>query len=44
MAPRNNKNYQTYDFADFSYLAQIDKIEAILFRCKYETSKNNWQI
>lgn len=40
----NNKNYQTYDFADFSYLAQIDKIEAILFRCKYETSKNNWQI
>lgn len=40
----NNKNYQTYDFADFSYLAQIDKIEAILFRCKYETSKNNWKI
>ncbi|MBQ9680077.1 MAG: hypothetical protein IJV48_05295 [Ruminococcus sp.] len=40
----NNKNYQTYDFADFSYLAQIDGIEAILFRCKYETSKNNWQI
>lgn len=39
-----NDNYQTYDFSDFAYLAQIDKIEAILFKCKYETSENNWQI
>ena len=39
-----NENYQTYDFSDFAYLAQIDKIEAILFKCKYETEKNNWQI
>lgn len=39
-----NNNYQTYDFSDFAYLAQIDKIEAILFKCKYETEKNNWQI
>lgn len=36
----NNKNYQTYDYADFSYLAQIEDIEAILFRCK-DTSNDN---
>ncbi|MEE1017464.1 MAG: hypothetical protein U0L27_07330 [Ruminococcus sp.] len=39
-----NKNYQTYDFSDFNYLAKIPDIEAILFRCKYETSKSSWQI
>ena len=39
-----NKNYQTYDFSDFNYLAKINDIESILFRCKYETSKNNWRI
>ena len=39
-----NNNYQTYDFSDFAYLAQIENIEAILFRCKYETSKSSWQI
>lgn len=39
-----NDNYQTYDYSDFAYLAQIEDIEAILFKCKYETSKNNWQI
>lgn len=35
-----NSNYQTYDYADFSYLAQIKDIEAIMFRCK-ETTNNN---
>lgn len=39
-----NDNFQTYDFSDFAYLAQIENIEAILFRCKYETSKSSWQI
>lgn len=37
----NNNNYQTYDYADFGYLSQIKDIEAVLFRCKYETSKSN---
>lgn len=39
-----NNNYQTYDYSDFAYLAQIPNIEAILFRCKYETAQNNWRI
>lgn len=42
----NNKNLQTYDYSDFTYLAQIEDIEAILFRCKYyaPTAKSGWQI
>lgn len=39
-----NNNYQTYDYSDFAYLAQIPNIEAILFRCKYEAAQNNWRI
>ena len=35
-----NNNYQTYDYADFSYLAQIKDIEAIMFRCKETTNEN----
>lgn len=35
-----NTNYQTYDYADFSYLAQIKDIEAIMFRCKETTNEN----
>ncbi len=42
----NNNNYQTYDYSDFDYLAQIQNIEAVLFRCKYYDSdpKSSWQI
>ncbi|MEE3491376.1 InlB B-repeat-containing protein [Ruminococcus sp.] len=40
----NNDNYQTYDFSDFNYLSKIPNIEAVLFRCKYETSNSSWQI
>ena len=43
-AAADNNNYQTYDFSDFNYLAKIPDIEAILFRCKYETSNSSWQI
>lgn len=43
-AAGDNDNFQTYDFSDFNYLAKIPDIEAILFRCKYETSKSSWQI
>ena len=43
----DNNNYQTYDYSDFAYLAQIDGIEAIMFRCKESTNDNktiegNW--
>ena len=40
----NNKNLQTYDYSDFAYLAQIENVEAILFRCKKETAHSSWQI
>ena len=43
-AAADNDNFQTYDFSDFDYLARIENIEAILFKCKYETSKSSWQI
>ena len=43
-AAGDNDNFQTYDFSDFNYLAKIPDVEAIMFRCKYETSKNNWII
>lgn len=43
-AAADNNNYQTYDYSDFNYLAKIPDVEAIMFRCKYETSKSSWQI
>lgn len=39
-----NNNYQTYDYADFSYLAQIKDIEAIMFRCKETTNDNRYHM
>ena len=36
----DNNNYQTYDYSDFAYLAQIDGIEAIMFRCKVTSNDN----